>query len=146
MIRYLRAFVVALGMTLRGQRPPPPTPLEAWMTQTEALVDAVCKAADQAGLVTAQRKVLKLRIEGRDVSLDAVLGGVKFHVTQEYRYLLRHPTEHSLTAIYASNLNDQFRVARFSALVTAPGVQAALEALTRHLEAIPPSAGQDGKS
>lgn len=147
MFKYVRAFFIALRLTLRGQTPAPApyTRLDAWITTCEQLVDDVYKAADRAGLDATQRKARKLRLEGRDITMEALLGGVRFHATQEYRYLLRHPTEHSLTAIYASNLNDQFRIARLREQLTEPDLQAALDGLTRHLEAIPPSNEVSGK-
>lgn len=140
-LKVLRAFFLALRMTLRGEKPAPVkyAALQAWMAETERLTASVYKAADQAGLSQAARQQIKLRIEGRDIIMEAVLGGVKFHAAQEYKYLLSHETEHSLTAIYASNLNDQFRILKLREAVEQPGVRAALDALARHLESIPPS-------
>ncbi len=141
----LRALVAAAWLTLRGktvQPPPPPYPrLQRWIATTVQLAEAVLHAADAAGLPAAARQQLTLRIEGRALKFETALQTVLHHARQEYPYLLRNLTEHSLTAIYASNLNDRYYIAQFrdSALLTDAAVQAALGALGAHLDAIPPS-------
>lgn len=144
MMRYVRAFFIALGMTLRGQTPPPApnAPLRAWLAAGLPLVMAVIRAADQEGLNEAIRKRLMLRIDGRDMSMHTLLAGVEHHLRQEYPYLLQHLTDHSVTAIYASNMNDQYRLMRLrdsDLLTEQAAVREAVARLSEHLNSIPPT-------
>jgi hypothetical protein len=145
MWRYVRAFFKALAMTIRGEKPLSPAErlyprLFDWLREGQQRVEAVYTAADGAGLGLAQRNALQVTIDGRQHSLETLLGGVRYHLAQEYPYMLQNLTEHTLTGIYASNLNDQYWV---TTLATAEGVpssvQQALNALAQHLSAIPPS-------
>ncbi|NJL56985.1 hypothetical protein HC928_18910, partial [bacterium] len=74
---------------------------------------------------------------------QTVLAAVAYHVDTEYPHLLHDPAQHSLTAIYASNLNDQYAVARLRDLedVRGTALAAALQRLDEHLSAIPPAEG-----
>lgn len=148
MLRYMRALWVALRLTLRGQSPPPRpyARLRAWIDQTPALVAAIYAAADRNGLDKNARKVLLLKLDGRDMTVQTVLAAVEHHARQEYPYLLRHLTDHSITAIYASNLDDQYRVSRLrdSQLLPAGAARDALARLSAHLSAIPPSNDSKG--
>lgn len=143
MLRYARAFWVALKLTLRGQSPAPHpyARLNAWIEQTPALVAAIYAAADRDGLDKNARKVLLLKLDGRDMTVQTVLAAVDHHARQEYPYLLRHLTDHSITAIYASNLDDQYRITRLrdSQLLPAGAAREALTRLSAHLNGIPPS-------
>jgi len=142
-MRYVRAFFIASWLTLRGEKPEPRpyAPLLAWMEKTDALVKAVFEAADEHGVGKTTREQIKLTIDGRPRSMQTILAGVAYHVTQEYPYLLENFTEHTITAIYASNLNDQYGVMRLneSDAIEAVPVKSALAALNAHLKAIPPS-------
>jgi hypothetical protein len=72
--------------------------------------------------------------------MDVVLKSAEFHLNEEYLYILEHFTEHSLTAIYAFNLNDRYWMATLAAVEILPEkVKQSLEALSEHLDAIPPS-------
>lgn len=132
MIRYVRAFMTALQMTLRGEEIPH-VDMRRWLDEAARYIDTVERTAS----VNPEKVVL--RIEGRDVSMAHILAALRYHITEEYPYLLRHPTEHNFTAIYASNMNDQFWTMKLEA---APELQdkqtlAAVTALRQHLEAIP---------
>jgi len=142
MIRYLRAFWIALQMTLRGEAPPddPNAALSQWIKQGMRLVDAVIKAADSRQLDTAARKTVKVRVDGRDTNVEVVLATLSHHLNEEYPYLLSHVTRNNVNAIHASNLNDVYRV---SALIGLPAlkdalIQQSLTNLKAHLEKIPP--------
>lgn len=136
--RYVRAFVLALKLTLRGQTIAPQHPqLEAWAREAARRVEAVCQAADADGLDEAARNAVLLHIDRRDISMETILATVKHHVTREYVKLLLDSTPHSALAIYASNLNDRYRVARLQDAVRSPGVTLAITALRDHLDAIP---------
>lgn len=143
MTRYIRAFFTALKMTLRGETAPPPpyAPLRAWINEASQRVQAVFAAADAAGLDHGRRQKLMLKLDGRATSLQTVLATVAYHVDTEYPHLLRDLDQHSVTAIYAGNLNDQYAVARLCELeaVQDSGLAAALQRLRDHLTAIPPS-------
>lgn len=125
-------------MTLRGDSPPRAyADLAQWMEQSARLVDEVTKSANSQGLDTA---ALKVRLDGRDTRVEVVLSTIKHHMNEEYPYLLRHVTQHNVSAIHASNLNDVYRV---SSLMDLPPLQNAavsqsLAILKAHLEKIPP--------
>ena len=136
--RYLRAFFLALKLTLQGRQIAPKHPeLDVWAQEAARRVDAVYRAADAHGLNVAARKAFVLHIEHRDMSMETILASVKHHVTEEYIKLLLDSTPHSFVAIYASNLNDSFRVAQLHEAVQLSPVKAAVEELRQHLEAIP---------
>jgi hypothetical protein len=138
--RAIQAFFTALSMTLRGESLPPVNqPLWAWMQQIDNRVDAVYAAAERAQIDQPARQAFLVRADGRDISLETILAAVRHHVTEEYPYLLRHVTSHNLTAIYASNLNDHYRVIQIQsadALVDS-ALKTAVADLAAHLEAIP---------
>lgn len=140
-LRYIRAFWKALGMTLRGETPPRPpyAPLRVWIDEAGKLATAAVAAAEQGGMDPAARRAFTVRIEGRDMSLHTILETVRHHTGEEYPYLLRHLTNHSITAIYASNMNDQFYVARLADDDRLAGhdLLAALARLRDHLHQIP---------
>jgi hypothetical protein len=140
--RYIDAFFIALRMTLRGETPQPPPrdpALAAWLRDGLPLLDAVYTAADGAGLRRAQREALTLRIDGREMKLETLLGTLRFHLAQEYPSLLRQPGQHNLLAIRAGCMNDRYWVSKLRAepALQQGGLPAALERLATHLEALP---------
>jgi len=139
MIKTIRAFFVALGMTLRGQTPPPRrhATLWSWIQQAERLIEAAYQAAQGGGLDESRRKSITVKVDGRARSMESILGTVRFHLREEYPYLLTHETEHSLTAIQASNLNDHYAVLRLSESAEVAVLRAALESLAAHLASLP---------
>jgi hypothetical protein len=143
MIRYVRAFMTALRMTMRGEtfKPRYPT-LTNWTTRTVVLVDAALSASNANGLDLAARKALMLHIDRRDVSMESILGTVRHHAAAEYPYLLRRDPGHALLAIRASNLNDSYRIERLCEQTSGP-VRTALEVLGQHLNAIPDEKPQE---
>jgi hypothetical protein len=139
MMRYFRAFVVALRMTLRGEQPPPPKhgALRQWMKEAVRLTDAVISLADANGMPLTAREELRLIIDRRPISMETILKAVRYHLIEEYPHVLKHDEAHGLTAVYSSNLNDQFRVARLAEVLEKPAVKRAAQALAAHLAAIP---------
>lgn len=143
--RYWTAFVGALRLTLRGEKAPPPTPVHpvvGWGRRSVDLVAAARKAADAAGLNEAARKALKIRVDGRAVSVETLLAAVQFHAAQEYPNLLRNGvSQRALNAVYATNINDHYSILKLIETpdLSAPALRAALQALADHLEH-PPSA------
>jgi hypothetical protein len=143
MLRFIRAFFIALKMTLRGETPPP-LPYQAlrdWIEQGQELSQAAVATADESGLDAEQRKTITVIVDGREHSLETILQAVHYHLTTEYPYMLQHLTRHTVTAIYASNMNDQYAVDRVS---NVPGLKdnptgGAVNALRDHLNAIPQS-------
>ncbi|MCU0476657.1 MAG: hypothetical protein MUC99_11215 [Anaerolineae bacterium] len=142
--RYLRAFVGALRMTLRGQAPAPSplAPLRAWMAQTPALVAAVQRACDAAGMDATARKAATLVVEGRRLKLETALLTAQFHAQNEYPSLLAQPNDRTLGALYATNVNDAFLIARCAELVPEGAPRAALQGLVAHLRAAPDVSGE----
>lgn len=145
MMRFVRAFFIALKMTLRGEKPPALSyqPLIDWIEQGKKLADDALAAAEKGSLM--RDDPLTLKIDGREQTIRTVLSAVHYHLSTEYPYMLRHLTQHSITAIYASNLNDQYAVAslRENERVSSSPAARAIAALSDHLNAIPPSAEMD---
>ena len=135
MIRFARALIQALCLTLRGQSPSPARyrPFEAWIAQALTLLARVEKAAAAEGL---DRAALQLKLDGRPTSLASALGMLRHNLLDVYPRLLRLDDPHSMTVIQSSNLNDQYRVARF-ADIASPALRRALEALNAHLLKLP---------
>ncbi len=140
--RYVRAFFIALQLTLRGEGPPP-HPRDAqyplllnWMKETLALVDAVTANASVSQTDLTQ---WTQPIEGRVMSADVILKAVRFHAVQEYPHLIRNEGAYGFLAIQSSNMNDVFYVSR---LLTKEGLSEPLaQALTKlhaHLRELPP--------
>jgi hypothetical protein len=141
MIRYARAFFIALRMTLTGQTEPPNArhpQLSAWILEGIKRVDAVYHAADQHRLDKPARQAIIVRIDGRDTSMEVILGTIRHHLDVEYPYLLRDAPRHYLLAIEASNFNDQYWVERLIAAPQVhPSIQTALQQLKTHLDSMP---------
>jgi hypothetical protein len=136
--RYLRAFVLALKLTLRGRQIAPKHPeLDTWAREAARRVDIVYRTANVNGLNEAARKALILHLDGRDISMETILASVWHHTTMEYVKLLLDSTPHTFVAIYASNLNDRYRVAQLRDAVQPSAVKAALAGLSDHLDSIP---------
>ena len=137
--RYVRAFVLALQFTVRGEKPPLLQAREAhpqfaqWWAQTIRLVEAVERAA-AANHVNAQ--TLTIHVDKRDVRMATILAGVKYHARSEYPYLLVHGDPYERMTVQALNLNDRYLVVRLAEALDAP-VKTAVEALSAHLEALP---------
>lgn len=126
-------------MTLRGEQPPSTRypVLITWMEQATVLTTAVFEAAARDGLGEKERRQLILKVDGRPISMQTILDGVQYHMSNEYQYLLKNETSDSLTAIYSSNLNDQYRVQRLGENLEKIDVKAAVEALAEHLNRLP---------
>lgn len=141
--RVLRAFILALKMTLRGEKPSMAAlpPIVVWSRQLVERVDAVSRAADACGFGKAARQKLTLKIDGRMRNVEFVLATVRFHAAQEYPSLFQNGlTSRYLNAVYATNMNDQYWISRLLELdaLQNPQMRAALEQLRLHLENVPP--------
>jgi len=145
MFKYIRAFFVALRYTLRGETMPSsverqfPT-LTAWLQQTEDQLRQVYQTAAAHNLDKSARQQITIDAEGRQLNMETILSGLRFHITEEYPYMLKHLTAHSVTAIYAANMNDQFFVAKLAQADELPApVQQQIVALKAQLDSIPSS-------
>lgn len=147
-VKYGQAFFIALGYTLRGEKPAAlaakeerqaaAVPLLTWCMAGVRLADEAVAAADRAGLDEAARKAFVLRLEGRDLSLATAIATVRFHVSQEFPNLLRSDESYARLAIQATTVNDQFMITRFAESDNCPdGLKTALQVVLRHLEAPP---------
>lgn len=143
MLRYLRAFWVALRLTLTGQTPQVPgsphPAFSTWALQGARQVAAVYAAAERQNIDRDRRKAIIIRVDGRDTSLEVILAAIQYAMNEEYRYLIHHPTGNNLGAIQASNFNHQYWVER---LLDLPQLQddplhTHLKNLHSHLNAIP---------
>jgi len=136
---FIRAFIKAVRMTLRGEQPRTMQhpQLYAWIKEGAKLVDDVYDAAERAGLDRQAREKIALKIDGRKMSMETILGAVYHSHHLEMPHLLSTPGEHNITAIYAANLNDRYRVRCLHDALDKSPARAALARLSDHLEAIP---------
>lgn len=143
MFRYIRAFFVALKLTLQGEQislmnQTDHPALAHWAETSGQLVRKVLKTCETGGFPLEARKAITVQADGRTLTMETILQAVHYHATQEYPHLLKHGGDHGLTAIYASNLNDQYYVLRLSETLKADAVlMHEIQTLLHHLEAIP---------
>jgi hypothetical protein len=141
--RYVRAFMTALRMTIRGQQPPGlrHPELYAWIKQFAVLVAGLSAAVDEAGL---GKENIIVRLDGRRLSLEKVLQIFHYQAEQEYPSLLATSANRrfNIGAIHATNMNDRFwlLILRQETSLQNAVVQAALVRLNEHLDAIPTTA------
>lgn len=127
-------------MTIRGETPPTienqyPV-LVRWIQRAEQLSDTARQTLKSEGVDLDQTVI----IEGRSMRLSVILEGTQHHLQSEYPYMLRHPTTHTITGIYALNLNDQYWMQQVVESDLLPEAsQQAVEAFATHLSKIPPS-------
>jgi hypothetical protein len=136
--RYLRAFGLALKLTLRGQTLPLPVrerypQLAAWWAGTVERIETVEQTAKASGVDMA---ALTIRVDKRDTSMATIIAAVRYHAEQEYPYLLRQDDPYNPITLSAINLNDRYLLMRLAEQVAEP-VKAAVETLRTHLEELP---------
>ena len=138
MMRFARAFLQALRLTLRGESLTPAhfRPLEAWIDEGMSLLQQVNNAVDAERIECAS---LQLKLDGRMTSLESTLGMVRHNLVNEYPRLIRLDDPYSLTVIQSSNMNDQYRVGQFAAAeaISSAGLRRALDDLHEHLLNLP---------
>lgn len=138
----LKTLWQAIMMTLRGERPIRPYgKLSDWVEAVGYLSDSFIKLSAQKQIDLSQFKV---KVDGRTQSLKTIIEAVNYHAKTEFPYLLRNLTEHSTTAIYATNMNDSYAVRRIledEAISQQLGddLRKLLGDLSRLLDSIPPS-------
>ena len=137
MMRFLRALIQALRLTLKGETATPRhyRPLEAWIARgLELLIEAERAAAAQRLDLSA----LQLKLDGRPTSLERTLQMLRHNLVNEYPRLIRLDDAFSMMVVNASNMNDQYRVSQFLAVGKIPAeTRAALAALEAHLQVLP---------
>ncbi len=137
---YVRAFIGALGMTLRGERIPTTADrfpaYAAWWSETLRRCDALDKlCADHA----VDPLAVRVRADGRATALRVIIDAVRFHADTDYPTLFTRAGKYDYMGMVALNLNDRFLVQRLSEHADLPEpVRAAVIALSDHLGAIPP--------
>ena len=137
MMRFLRAILQALRLTLTGESLTPRhfRPLEAWIARALALLNEAERTAAAQRLDLA---ALQLKLDGRPTSLERTLQMLRHNLTEEYPRLMRLDDAFSMMVVNASNMNDQYRVSEFLAQSEFPAeTRAALAALDAHLQALP---------
>lgn len=137
MMRFLRALIQALRLTLKGETATPRhyRPLEAWIARGLELLAQVERAAAAQRLDLA---ALQLKLDGRPTSLERAVQMVRHNLVNEYPRLIRLDDAFSMTVISASNMNDQYRVAQFLEVNEIPAqTRSALAALDAHLRDLP---------
>lgn len=105
----------------------------------DRLVEAACAQGDRGGFDRTRRETLRVRLDGRHMSVEAALAVLRYHAGQEYPSLLRSGAQHNLLAIQSSNFNDRYRLSRLLELpeLADSPFQTALAELLAHLDAIP---------
>lgn len=141
MLRYARAFVKALQMTINGESITPSyyQPLEEWIDRGLQQVALVLTSADANGLSSERRQSIKLKLDGHMTSLEQTLQMVRHNLIAEYPKLIQLDDPYTMMVIQSSNMNDQYRVSQFAVTeeITSPEVKAALETLSEHLMNLP---------
>ena len=132
-MRYFRALFTALKLTLSGEAHQP-SPLENWIASALEQLDNINQLSTQQNLDPQQ---LKIMIDRRPMPLETLLAIVRFHLTEEYPIMLRHQTRDSLNYIYATNLDDHFRLTRLESALDPSPLREAVTQLSHHLESIP---------
>jgi hypothetical protein len=145
LLRYWRAFLTTLRMTMRGEtpQPSPQAALQAWMQRAAQLADAALAAAEAEGLDQDARRERTLTAEGRRVSMETILASIRFHAAEEYPHLMRAPAHTAIAAIYATNLNDRFLAAKLFTTLETGVLREAVGRIVSHLDAIPPTPVRD---
>jgi hypothetical protein len=138
MIRFARAFIQALRLTLRGQSLPPPhyRPLEAWID------NGLTKLAQAERAAAAERvdaAMLRLKLDGRPTSLETTMKMLRHNLVEVYPRLIRLDDPHSMSVLQSSNLNDQYRIAQFAVAetISSAALRRALDDLNTHLLNLP---------
>ncbi len=138
MIRFLRACLLALRMTLRGEAFTPAhyRPLIAWIANGLDLLDCVYRLAGETEL---DLDGLSLKLDGRPTSLARSLEMIRHNLVNEYPRLMRLDDAYSMMVVQSSNLNDEYRLSRFleSDMLADGEMQSALQALHEHLLSLP---------
>lgn len=145
--RYVRAFITALRLTLRGEQTPAQQAsaryplLLGWCAETVRRVDAFQAACDRDGFDAQSRAAAVRHLDGRDMNLQTVLNTLRFHVAREYPHLLAHEGKYALLAVQATHLNDRFYLTGFldADALSGAAVQG-LNDLIDHLNAMPSDA------
>jgi hypothetical protein len=71
--------------------------------------------------------------------MDTILTSVKFHTAEEYPHLLLNVSQITVSAIYATNLNDRFLVSKLYDILEQGPLREAVGQLVSQIEAIPPT-------
>jgi hypothetical protein len=147
--RYWKAFWKALRMTLRGEQveSSPHDELLNWSRRTVDLVREVLQAADQDGMDQSARQTIRIRADGREMSMHTILSGIEHHAAVEYPMLIRTLREDSFAVIQANNTDDQFRLTRLIEAEAAGNttLQTVLRKLEAHLRSQPAPVNVDKK-
>ena len=143
MIKAISAFFTTLKLMLSGENVTVAHPkLWKWIETGQPLIAVVIKSANESDMDAEVRKGIQIKVDGRDTSMEVALGGIHYHLHEDYPHVLRDYTAYSVTAIYANNMNDQYALDKLSAHEAIQANQAVLTAITRlkeHLNNIPPS-------
>ena len=138
MMRFLRALIQALRLTLRGETLTPShfRPLEDWITTGLDLADQVDAAAASQRI---DLSALQLKLDGRPTSLERSLQMVRHNLVNEYPRLIRLDDPYSMTVVSSINMNDQYRVGQFLLAdeLTSETLRSSLAALNAHLLNLP---------
>lgn len=142
MFRYVRAFFLALKMTLSGEQitlasQSEHPELANWVETSGHLARKALKTCEINGMNQEKRKAITVQADGRTLNMETILQTVLYHATQEYPHLLKYGGDHGLTAIYATNLNDQYYVMRLSENLNSKLILVDVNTLLDHLESIP---------
>jgi uncharacterized protein (DUF2141 family) len=112
--------------------------LSDWMKRSAELADAALAAADVEGLDQETRRKRTLTAEGRRTNMETILASVRFHASEEFPHLLSNFSQTSITAIYATNVNDRFLISKLFDTLEAGKLREAVGKIASHLESIPP--------
>ena len=138
--RYVRAFVQALKMTLRGEKLPE-NPLSQRLVLLNRWTVVLAERTDEVERLANQQKLdmagVVVRIDRQNISMKMVVDLLKYRATIEYPNLLREGGKSGWSVIYTSNVNDRYYVTRLHEELAESPVKQAVVALQAHLEELP---------
>lgn len=142
--RYLRAFMKALSLTLRGEKLPEDsvsrqmTLLRQW---TAVLAERVTVIQEVAAKGSFDMQQVVVQIDKRNMTMKTIVDLLEYRAHTEYPNLLNAAGKSGWAVIYTSNHNDVYYVDRLFEVLDESPVKQAVEAVKAHLETLPLQTG-----
>jgi hypothetical protein len=135
-----RAFFIAIKYTLMGKKLSRYPRYAEWVEKGVPLIEKIFQVANEQGFNTNKREDITLMIDGRSINMEVILRAVEHNLKTEYPHLLEADNQHTITAITASNINDQYRIKQLCELESIKkntALRQQLEQLLKHLNTVP---------
>lgn len=126
----LRALGLALWRTLRGEAPPKDE-FPDWLQTARSQLAEIDELVARADIAPDS---LRLRIDRREMSLQLILAGLRFHLDEEFPQLRRRFGDGCLSVLRATSFDDSFRLQKLAELPQlSSALRESLQALAQHL-------------